>query len=63
MCNDEQCFTSDYHESYGLLSGFKGTTYWSEPTGYYLLKGRNGVHGVKSGNRRLEDNYLIYDVS
>ncbi|MBW6071845.1 hypothetical protein [Pseudomonas aeruginosa] len=62
ICNDEQCFTSDYHEPYGLLSGFKGTTYWSVPTGYYLLNGPNGVHGVKFGNGPLKDNYPIRDI-
>lgn len=62
ICKDELCFTSDYHEPYGSLSGFKGTTYWSVPTGYYLLNGPTGVHGVKFGNGPLKDSYPIRDI-
>ncbi|BBI55708.1 hypothetical protein [Pseudomonas phage U1B] len=62
ICENDQCYTSDYHEPYGYLLGFKGTTYWSVPTGYYLLNGPNGVHGVKFGNGPLKDTYPIRDV-
>lgn len=62
VCIDESCYTSKYNDPAGFIKGFKGTSYWSVPVGYYLAVLNNEVKAVKYGNGPYVNQFPIRDV-